>query len=106
MLHGPVNEVRRRYATDTYQIEFQGTAVALANALGFSGELVHTEDRGEWTRARVRITKGADLNQVLRQLLPAVRIHGVQEEIPRMHDIFIRAVSEQEPTHVVADMTE
>jgi len=54
----------------------------------------------------VRLTKGMNLNKVLAQLLPAVEIHGVQEEIPRMHDIFIRAVSEQEPARVPADMTE
>lgn len=44
------------------------------------------------------------MNQVLRQLLPAVEVHGVQEEIPRMNDVFIRAVNAN--TTVPADMTE
>jgi hypothetical protein len=56
--------------------------------------------------ARVRLTKGMKLNNVLGQLLPAANILGVQEEIPRMHDIFISAVSEQQPAMVPADMTE
>ncbi|MCW5899379.1 MAG: ATP-binding cassette domain-containing protein [Flavobacteriales bacterium] len=106
VLEGGVEEVRRRYATDTYRIEYQGTAVALANALAFTGELMDTVEKGPYSVSRVRLTKGSDMNQVLRQLLPAVKIHGVQEEIPRMHDIFIRAVGEREPGRVVADMTE
>ena len=54
----------------------------------------------------MRITKGSTLNDVLRQLLPSVTIHGVQEEVPRMHDIFIRVVSEHQPEAVAAEMTE
>jgi hypothetical protein len=35
-----------------------------------------------------------------------VQVLGVQEEIPRMHDVFIRVVSEHAPESVKADMTE
>ena len=43
---------------------------------------------------------------LLRQLLPAVSITGLHEEIPSMHDIFIRVVSEKAPDHVTPGMTE
>ena len=106
MLHGNVREIRKRYATNTYRIEYDGNRVALGNALSFTGELVGAEERDDHTIARVRITKGSTLNDVLRQLLPSVTIHGVQEEVPRMHDIFIRVVSEHQPEAVAAEMTE
>jgi ABC-2 type transport system ATP-binding protein len=106
MLHGNVREIRRRYATDTYRIEFKGNRVALANALSFTGELLDAQEHEEYTVARIRLGKGSKLNDVLRQLLPAVEVHGVQEEIPRMHDIFIRVVGEAEPEQVTAGMTE
>lgn len=106
MLHGSVREIRRRYSDDTYRIEFKGNRVALANALAFTGELLDAQENGEYAHARVRLSKGTKLNDVLRQLLPAVEVHGVQEEVPRMHDIFIRAVSEHHPTAVTAGMTE
>jgi hypothetical protein len=80
--------------------------VALANALSFTGELLDVRENGTYNHARVRLTKGTTLNQVLAQLLPSVHIHGVQEEIPRMHDIFIRVVSDHDPAEVKADMTE
>lgn len=106
MLHGNVREIRKRYATNTYRIEYDGNRVALGNALSFTGELVGAEERDDHTIARVRITKGSTLNDVLRQLLPSVTIHGVQEEVPRMHDIFIRVVSEHQPEAVAVGMTE
>ncbi|MDX9751731.1 MAG: ATP-binding cassette domain-containing protein [Flavobacteriales bacterium] len=106
VLHGNVREIRRRYATNIYRIEFKGTKVALANALSFTGELLDVQEGPDHATARVRLAKGATTNDVLRQLLPVVEVHGVQEEVPRMHDIFIRAVSETAPEQVAAGMTE
>ena len=106
VLNGSVEEIRQRYATNTFRVELTGNAVALGNALSFTGELLDAQQKDGRTVARIRITKGMNLNKVLAQLLPAVEIHAVQEEVPRMHEIFIRAVSEQEPTLVPADMTE
>ncbi|MBK6342026.1 MAG: DUF4162 domain-containing protein [Flavobacteriales bacterium] len=61
---------------------------------------------GEYSHARIALAKDAKLNDVLRQLLPSVEIHGVQEEVPRMHDIFIKVVSAHRPEEVTAGMTE
>jgi ABC-2 type transport system ATP-binding protein len=106
MLEGQVSEIRRRYATNTYRIEYEGNRVALANALSFTGELIDDTEQAGHHVARIRLPKGSSVNQVLRQLLGAVEIRGVHEEIPRMHDIFIRVVSETDPERVTAGMTE
>lgn len=106
MLHGNVRQIRKDFSTNTFRIDFKGTKVGLANALSFTGELIDcTEHDGHGT-ARVRLGKGSKLNDVLRQLLPTVEVHGVHEEIPSMHDIFIKVVSEKAPETVTADMTE
>lgn len=106
MLHGNVQEIRRRYAENIFRVEYTGNRVALANALSFTGELVDSKEQGDHGTARIRLAKGSNLNDVLRQLLPAVQVRGVQEEIPRMHEIFIRVVSETTPENVTAGMTE
>lgn len=106
MLYGNVAEIRRRYATNTYRIEYTGNKVALANALSFTGVLVDDTEQGGHHVARIRLPENGSVNQMLRQLLGAVEIRGVQEEIPRMHDIFIRVVSETAPERVTAGMTE
>jgi len=106
MLHGAVRDIRRQYGTRIYRLEFTGTRVALANALGFSGELVDLVEGGDHSVARIRLGTDTTTNTLLRQLLSGVEVHGVQEEVPRMHDIFIRVVSEHEPQTVSAGMTE
>lgn len=106
MLNGSVQDIRRQYATNTYRVDIKGSRIALANALSFTGELIDAQEHGENLTARVRLGKGSTLNDVLRQLLPAVEVHGVQEEIPRMHDIFIKAVSEKQPDSITKGMTE
>jgi ABC-2 type transport system ATP-binding protein len=106
MLHGDVKGIRRRFATNTYRIEFTGSRVAFANGLGFLGELVDLQEGGEHSVARVRLAPGSGPNALLRQLVGTVEVRGVQEEVPRMHDIFIRVVSEHEPATVTAGMTE
>ena len=106
VLSGSVKDIRRQYSTSTFRVVFKGQAVAFANALAFHGELLaHKEDDGLCT-ARVKLLHGATLNHVLAATLPVVQITGVQEEIPGMHEIFIRAVSEEEPATVAAGTTE
>ena len=109
VLHGTVRDIRRQHATNTYRVDYVGSRVALANALSFTGELVDDAEQDGHSTARIRLPKDSSVNQVLRQLLPAVEIRGVHEEIPRMHDIFIRVVGETPAfagSTVVAGMTE
>ena len=113
VLDGEVRAIRRQYATNTYRIEYEGTRVAFANALAFVGTLVDTVENGNlpagqagMSVSRVQLGKGDTLNDVLRQVLPSVKIHGVQEEVPSMNEVFIRAVGGDEAKPVTKEMTE
>jgi ABC-2 type transport system ATP-binding protein len=106
VLHGAVKDIRRQYSDSTYKVEFQGSPVAFANALAYHGELMDPKEDGTYCTARVKLLHNATLNDMLKATLPVAQILGVHEEVPRMHDIFIRAVSEEQPAQVPADMTE
>lgn len=106
MLHGNVKEIRRRYATNTFRVDYTGSKVALANSLSFIGELKDAHELDGHGTALITLSNGSTPNDLLRQLLPAVSITGLHEEIPSMHDIFIRVVSEKAPDHVTPGMTE
>lgn len=106
MLEGNVSEIRKRYGSNTFRIEYKGTRMAFANALGFVGELVETREGDPLSVARVRLAKDASPNALLRQLISGVEVHGVQEEVPRMHDIFIKVVGETAPEGITAGITE
>ncbi|MFZ1686781.1 MAG: DUF4162 domain-containing protein, partial [Flavobacteriales bacterium] len=70
------------------------------------GTLVDTVENEQLSVSRVQLGKGDTLNDVLRQVLPSVKIHGVQEEVPSMNEVFIRAVGGADPASVPKDMTE
>ena len=106
VLHGNVKEIRRRYATNTYKLEFKGHKVAFADALAYHGEILdHMEEDGI-TTVRVKLLHDAKLNDVLGSTFRSVEFLGAHEEVPRMHDIFIRVVSETAPSMVTSGMTE
>lgn len=106
MLHGSVRDIRRQYSTNTYRVEFKGSRIAYADALAFHGELMEPQEHGEFVSAKVKLLHGAKLNDVLRSTLGAVEYLGVHEEVPHMHDIFIKVVSERDPQAVHTGMTE
>ena len=106
VLHGAVKDIRKQFSDSTYTIEFKGSKVAFANALAYHGELIDPKEDGELCTARVKLLHGATLNKVLAATMPVAQILGVHELVPRMHDIFIRAVSETAPEAITTDMTE
>ncbi len=105
VLHGSVREVRKRFATETYRVEYKGTRIALADAIGFNGELVDHREEADHSIAKVRLLHGATLNTLLRSLVATVEVLGVVEEVPRMHEVFIKAVKGREVA-IPDDMTE
>ncbi|MEZ4761530.1 MAG: ATP-binding cassette domain-containing protein [Flavobacteriales bacterium] len=106
VLDGAVHDIRRQFSTNTYRVEYTGNRVQLANALSFTGELLDVKEGEPYSTARVKLGPGSNLNDVLKQVVHGVEVHGVQEEIPSMHDVFIRVVSEHDPATVGSDMTE
>ena len=106
VLHGSVKDIRKQFSNATYKVEFKGSSVAFANALAFHGELLDPKQDGELCTARVRLMHNATVNNVLAATMPVAQILGVREEVPSMHEIFIRAVSHVDPAQVSTGNTE
>lgn len=92
ILEGEVKEVRNRFRTQTYNIDFNGSAMQLGASLGTYGELIEHGPEGNHTDATVRLMNGATTNQLLGNIMRTVEVTGFQEVIPNMNDIFIQAV--------------
>jgi ABC-2 type transport system ATP-binding protein len=106
VLGGSVKDIRKQFSDSTYTVEFKGSRVAFADALAYHGELIDPKEEGEFCTARVKLLHGSTLNNVLAATLPVVQFLGVHEVVPRMHDIFIRVVSDTEPSKVAEGLTE
>jgi ABC-2 type transport system ATP-binding protein len=97
ILHGELQEVKSRFKTDTYVIQFKGHLLGFANALFASFSLEHSEQLTEHTAiAHVKLLHGNSLNDLLKTVMPVVEIIAVNEVLPTMNDIFIEAISKKE----------
>ncbi|MCF8258619.1 MAG: ATP-binding cassette domain-containing protein [Flavobacteriales bacterium] len=94
ILEGDVSEVRNRFRSHEYQVQFSGDIKAFATALGTYGELLNHASDDRLISAHVRLVNGASTNDLLGNVMRSVQIQGFQESIPSMNDIFIRVVED------------
>lgn len=92
ILEGEVGEIRNRFRTQTFNIDFNGTMMQLGSSLGTYGELLDKWEEESTGRATVKLINGATTNQLLGNIMRAVEVTGFTEVIPSMNDIFIQAV--------------
>ena len=96
ILSGSVDDLRRRYFANCYDLTFTGDADALKARLGEMASDYKTLDPDARGRSRMtmRLASDATTNAVLTAAADAVRIEGFAESLASMNDIFIRAVEE------------
>ena len=102
ILEGNVQEVRSRFRTQTYNIDFNGSVMQLSASLGTYGELIDHGPEGDHMDATVRLVNGATTNQLLGNIMRTVEVTGFKEIIPSMNDIFIQAVEKYNQDKVSA----
>ncbi|MBD3636844.1 MAG: ABC transporter ATP-binding protein [Crocinitomicaceae bacterium] len=94
VLDGKLSDVKNKFRSNTYAIQFKGMMFAFANALFASFSLEHSEQIDEDRAiAHVKLLKGNTLNDLLKTVIPVVEIEAVHEIVPSMNDIFIEAVT-------------
>ncbi|CAN5384992.1 ABC transporter ATP-binding protein [soil metagenome] len=102
VLDGNVKEIRRAYASRTYDIQFKGNMIAFSNAMWTGAELVEqSEGEGGMHQARIRLLGNSSPNMILENVIRAGEVHGFSEVLPTMNDIFIMNVKDQEPGTVL-----
>lgn len=103
ILEGNVTEVRNRFRSHVYEVQFGGGMMDFSHSLGTYGELLSHGPEGSLMEAKVKLVNDATTNLLLGNIMRAVEVHGFREVMPSMNDIFIRAVeaSKQEATSAV-----
>lgn len=95
ILSGSVDEIRRAAGGNTFQLthrssdeELQQCIGSLANILGPSRGVV-----GGYNATKIHIPKDEDVREVIARLNDRCGLRSLQEMMPSMNDIFIRAVN-------------
>jgi ABC-2 type transport system ATP-binding protein len=96
ILDGNVKEIRRAYASRTYEIQFRGNMIAFSNAI-WTGAEIQSKSEGEngLHHARIRLLGNSSPNLILENVIRAGEVHAFNEVLPTMNDIFIMKVTEQ-----------
>jgi ABC-2 type transport system ATP-binding protein len=93
ILNGSLRDVKAQYRTHTYAVQFKGMMFGFANSLWADYALENSYQLDEeHAVAHVKLLKGNTLNNLLQTVMPVVEIQSVNEVMPTMNDIFIRAV--------------
>jgi ABC-2 type transport system ATP-binding protein len=94
ILDGPVDQIKKKYRTNTYQVTYTGEFDKLEQILKSDFEIIEKNKSLEYNTLKIRLNNGATSNELLEQLLPYLNIISFSEIIPSMNDIFIRVVNE------------
>ena len=94
VISGGVDEIRRKYGNNNVELVYTGRS--LRPVAGIFNVLSDQDDAGRHT-AVLEIVSGGDTNKVLKEILyQDVTVNSFKELVPRMNDIFIKLVTEEE----------
>jgi ABC-2 type transport system ATP-binding protein len=108
LLSGSVKEIKKQYAKNIFEVEFNGNMIAFANALWAGYELVEKEMiENNHHKCTVKLLANNTVNSLLTALMPHIEIKGLREVVPTMNDIFIETVQGTSTiTQPVTNLTE
>jgi len=93
VLEGNVREIKQKFRTNEYEVEFEGNMIAFTTALWTGFELIGKEQLEKNVfQARIKVLENNSINTLLQQIIPHVQVKGIKEVTPSMNDIFIKAV--------------
>jgi ABC-2 type transport system ATP-binding protein len=99
VLSGPVAEVKAKFKENLFEVAYKGTAMELGILMGHQFELVQNDVASEYNIAKIRISSGHSLNNLLAAMMQKLEIVSAREIIPTMNEIFIKAVTQNQKTH-------
>ncbi|MBQ3204196.1 MAG: ATP-binding cassette domain-containing protein [Alistipes sp.] len=93
ILSGEVGEVRRRYGENIFSLRYRGDEALLRGGLDRVAEvLAATQLEQGLSEMKFRLGEGVTMHDAIHIANEAVEIRSLEEVIPSMNDIFIRAV--------------
>ncbi|MDA9563218.1 ABC transporter ATP-binding protein [Flavobacteriales bacterium] len=94
ILGGSINEVRKTYSSNLFEIRFKGNMIAFTNALWTGYELIDQREDGPYITAKIKRLTQHSTNDLLNAIIPHVEVISLNEILPSMNDIFIEKVNE------------
>ncbi len=95
ILEGKVQDIKARYKTNTYELEFEGETEKLKRKLDGSFTLSNIIPLNEAkSKAIVQLSDSTKGNELLKLAIGSVKVNSFREVLPTMNEVFIKAVDE------------
>ncbi len=98
ILEGDINEIRKNYKSNTFEIGLRGDLEKLTAFLNDRYNLVELKNTDDHFLARITLDKNTDDNSLIKTIIPHFRVVSFNEVIPRMNEIFIKVVQDARKT--------
>ncbi len=92
ILEGQVDEIRSRYKSGTFEVQYDGNSEDLKNALNASFELQQIKPNHKSQVATIKMAGNSGNNELLNLLIPKLHIIAYREVLPGMNEVFISVV--------------
>ena len=94
ILSGSVDEVRRRFGENIFEVTFSGEEEIFASSIAPMADVLNSTKLADspYTCSRIRLKDGVSVREGIATANEAVELRSFKEVIPSMNDIFIRAV--------------
>jgi len=94
ILEGPIDEIRKAYAANEYEIVFDGEINLLTATLSSQYKFLEHAKKNGRSIVRAKVVEGSSTNEMMKALLNAGTVVSMNEIVPSMNDIFINVVGE------------
>jgi len=95
ILEGPINEIRNNYASDIYEITFEGYFNKLESTLTSDYKILDVVENSQKSTMKVEVlNKNIKSNDLITIMTQYGNISSFQKHLPSMNDIFIKVVEE------------
>jgi ABC-2 type transport system ATP-binding protein len=97
VLDGNVKEIRKQFKENIFEVRYNTFPGDLATLLPNGFSLLESRTEEDVRIARIRLPREATANDLVMKLIPHISLHGLNEVIPSMNDIFIQTVTGNRP---------
>lgn len=99
ILSGQIDEVKLKYGSNVYRLDFRGPVDQLRASLDPNYEIIEHHQENSHETAQIKVHSYSPDNRLLKQVIPVVEVLAFQQVIPGMNEIFIQVVEEYNRNH-------
>jgi len=99
ILSGHIEEVRKNYGSNVYELSFKGDIKNLQQTLDSNYQVVNHKKDDHTQKAQIKVLNYSPDNRLIQSVVNSVEITGFNQVVPSMNDIFIQVVQEYNRTH-------